>query len=716
MINNVDYFKRLYEDWKSVNETSSIDQISSIVLSYTTEVLNYQKCLLFFHDDNTGLFKIAHHRGYENPLHLKLLGMINLLLSGEVVETMRLGGDPIIHTVDEPNELVSKLLKGLFLEEAFMELFGGDVEVPFGILVVGNEGEDGYTRVSEPFTRNALQNMITHLSNAVNTVVFYRAWEMEKQHLNNNIELRTRELLEQKEQFEAIYRSSKDGIAILDVHTTAFLDANQAYLEMTGFTHTELLRKSCLMLTLPEDVEKSKEMLQLTIQNGFVKDFVKTCLVKDGRKVIVNMSLALMHNKQHLLVTAKDMTEQYQLEQELRQFADNLEQKVADRTQELEAALEKSKAAMIAKSNFLATMSHEIRTPMNGVLGMANLLMETTLDDEQKHLVAVLQTSGQTLVTIINDILDFSKIEAGKLVLEQTAMSLKKLTDEIGDLFNNQAASKGLELKIEIDDRLPELVMCDSTRIRQIFFNLMANAVKFTHEGHIQLELKCGDKKDYYEAVIRDTGIGMSKDVQTKLFTPFTQADASITRQYGGTGLGLAICAKLVDLMGGDIWVASEPGYGSSFHFTFIAPSADEQIQKKAVHKVEVQNLSHLSVLIVEDNAANRLLATKFLQRFGINSDSANDGLEALDAVKAKDYDIILMDMQMPNMDGITATKHIREMATIIQPKIVALTANAFAEDQAACQVAGMDAFISKPIDFKHFSKTLTEMADRISL
>ncbi len=383
--------------------------------------------------------------------------------------------------------------------------------------------------------------------------------------------------------------------------------------------------------------------------------------------------------------------------------------RLAEAKQQAEVHAQRAEAASKSKSDFLAMMSHEIRTPMNGVLGFAKLLLETPLSSEQREFAETVQRSGNALLAIINDVLDYSKIEAGRMTVEQIDFDLRSVCEEVRAILQAAAAERKLSMTLIYDAALPRYLRGDPVRIRQVLLNLAGNAVKFTERGAIRLEVARLDP-DHIKVSVTDSGIGITKEQLDRLFQRFTQADSSITRRYGGTGLGLAISKTLVDLMGGRIGAESLPGSGSTFWIELPlvaaqqAPAASGSaaaVTAPAKSAVAAEP-SAGRLLLVEDNFVNQRVAVYMLSKLGHRVDVAMHGREAIDLLSKAHYDLVLMDCQMPEMDGFEATRLIRDQTSGVLDHgvpVVAMTANAFAEDRARALACGMNDFLAKPVD-----------------
>jgi PAS domain S-box-containing protein len=501
------------------------------------------------------------------------------------------------------------------------------------------------------------------------------------------IKERTLELEKQKETFEAIYNSTTEAIGITDM-TSKFIKVNPAYLKMTGFSKEEITQKTCIDLTHPDDLEYSMKKFESVFIDGYIKNFEKRCRIKDGSYINIIMSISLLKDPGRILLTVRDITKEKKMNSII--------------LEERNKAIQATKS----KSEFLANMSHEIRTPMNGIIGMTHILEKTTLDEKQKHYLKTINTSSSSLLSIINDILDFSKIEAGKLEIDKIDFSLKELINNVVNIIGFKATEKSLDFKINCHEMIPKNLNGDSLRISQILINLLNNAVKFTNSGFVKINIS--NTNDRFKFEVIDTGIGMTQTQQQKLFQSFSQADSSTTRDYGGTGLGLSISKQLVELMGGEIWVQSEKGVGSTFGFELRLEKAKNPIsidKKSKFLEEDIQTLQGSEILLVEDTLINQEIILGLLENSGIIIDLANNGKEGVELFSKNSYELILMDIQMPIMDGYEATKIIRASDSNIP--IIALTGNAMKEDIGRTQAVGMNEHLNKPIDVEKFYETL---------
>lgn len=394
-------------------------------------------------------------------------------------------------------------------------------------------------------------------------------------------------------------------------------------------------------------------------------------------------------------------------------FVWSLRRQVRERTEDLSRALltqqrltGEAEVATLAKSAFLATMSHEIRTPLNAVIATASVLERMTLPADQRELVDVIKNGGDSLLSVVSDILDFSKIEAGRLELEVSTFDARALLQSTLGLIDRTAAAKGLQVQVAFDADFPQWVSGDANRLRQVLLNLLSNAVKFTEAGLVRVEASAttgGDDRTTMRIAVSDTGVGIPADRLNCLFEPFTQADSSTTRRFGGTGLGLAISRHLVEAMGGRVAAQSAPGAGSTFTITLPLPVVEPAFAPVKLAAVRPEAHPNWRVLLAEDNAVNQLVERRILKYLGVECDVVSNGREAVDASSRKTYDVVLLDLQMPVMDGFAAATALRRLPR--PPWLVAVTADVTTETRQACYAAGFDDYVSKPVTVQDLSE-----------
>lgn len=564
---------------------------------------------------------------------------------------------------------------------------------------------------NQPPSAEAWQALLTRINNA------YQGADQERYVLERSLNISSNEM---QKLYENLKRSSESAInqeknkllsiltsladGVLETDTAGkILYANPTAQQLLAIDDLptnahHLLDFFTLHQTDQTIIENPDQLSNLLSQSqGFRDDNALVCHHSASKLAV---SFALSPIKQDNLVSGYVIT-----------FRDMSLQKAAE--EELRNAKQLAEDAAETKANFLATMSHEIRTPLNGVIGIATLLADTDLDAMQLDYVSTLRRSAEVLLSLINDILDFSKMDAGKLTLESIPFAPTALIHDLHSMFQSQFEQKQLKASYHLDDKLPTWLLGDEHRLRQVLINLVGNALKFTEKGEVNVSVKLVGVLGNQCRVrfsVQDTGIGISETAQARLFEAFTQADGSTTRQFGGTGLGLSISKKIIELMHGKLQLASTLGEGSRFFFDIMLTKTDSPISIPSHATVNTPvSVEGKKLLLVEDNKINQLVAGKLLEKFGYAYDIAENGIEAVDKASSNHYDAILMDCQMPVLDGFEATKRIRqsEQAKPVHTPIIGLTANALEGDREKCLACGMDDFTTKPIKLEELASKL---------
>jgi PAS domain S-box-containing protein len=502
---------------------------------------------------------------------------------------------------------------------------------------------------------------------------------------------------------EGVYQTSSDGHILI---------ANPALVRMLGYQSEEEFKRVNVEADLYARPEERAVFLRAFERDGELRNVELRLRRKDGEVITVLENGRRLTDpatgQTYYEGTLTDITGRKRAEQELRNHARKLEQAqgrleqqaslLVQQSEELRQARDAALEASRLKSEFLANVSHEIRTPMNGVIGMTSLLLETNLSDEQRDYATTVRRSAEFLLSIINDILDFSKVEAGRMSLQRTGFSLRQTVAHAMQLLAHSAAQKGIELSWSVDDGVPDALRGDAGRLSQVLINLAGNAIKFTESGYVRVRwaVAAADAMGVsLRCEVSDSGIGISPESQSIVFQPFTQVDGSSTRRHGGTGLGLAICKQIIELMGGDIGVESELEKGSTFWFQVRLET--QPVAAPITPAISPSNRA--DILVAEDNVINQRVATALIERRGYRADVVSNGQEALDALLRQSYALVLMDCQMPVMDGFEATREFRKRESQARrTPVIAMTAHAMSGDRERCIAAGMDDYLSKPV------------------
>ncbi|MGM0501094.1 MAG: PAS domain S-box protein [Bacillota bacterium] len=506
-----------------------------------------------------------------------------------------------------------------------------------------------------------------------------------------------RALAKSEKKYRMLFEQAEDGIFLVN-SDFEYLEVNSSACEMLGYTEDELLTMNIFEVVKEEYSKIETAFKKLEQGNSLNQEW--ELVTKEGTYIYLEIAASRLW-QDNFLFLARDVTAKIEAQQRLNEYTQEIELK----NLELEQARDQAKQASQAKSEFLATMSHEIRTPMNSIIGMAELLEETDLNSDQLEYLNILKSAGDNLLDLINDILDLSKIEAGQIELEETDFNLTTTVEKITELMSVRAYKKGIELALRIEPEVPVKLNGDSARLRQILINLLGNAVKFTSEGEVVLEVEKEAEVELENQTgvellfsVHDTGIGIAQAKQEQIFSSFTQADSSSTRKYGGTGLGLTISRKLVDLMGGDIGVKSTLGEGSTFYFKVTFPLADGEVQVQKFGEATT-DLKGLEVLIVDDNSTNLLILEEILTNEGASVTKAVNGKEALSELRTNpSYDLIALDYLMPQLNGYQVAQKVRENLELEEIKIIMLSSSFNRSDETEDLDKYIDQYSRKPI------------------